>query len=55
MDMIYWIGQQPVNGNITGIYDMSGGNWEYVMGNMVDSTGNFYPSSSGLTKPWMLT
>ena len=40
-----------VNGNITGIYDMSGGNTEYVMGNMVDSSGNFYPSSSGLTKP----
>ena len=39
------------NGNITGIYDMSGGAWEYVMGNMVDSTGNYYPSSSGLTKP----
>ena len=40
-----------VNGNITGIYDMSGGDAEYVMGNMVDSSGNFYPSSSGLTKP----
>ena len=39
------------NGNITGIYDMSGGDWENVMGNMVDSTGNYYPSSSGLTKP----
>ena len=39
------------NGNITGIYDMSGGAWEYVMGNMVDGTGNFYPLSSGLTKP----
>jgi hypothetical protein len=30
---------------------MSGGAWEYVMGNMVDGTGNYYPSSSGLTKP----
>ncbi len=39
------------NGNITGIYDMSGGAMEYVMGNMVDGTGNFYPSSSGLKKP----
>ena len=39
------------NGNITGIYDMSGGSWEYVMGNMVDGSGNYYPSSSGLTKP----
>ena len=39
------------NGNITGIYDMSGGALEYVMGSMVDGSGNFYPSSSGLTKP----
>ena len=39
------------NGNITGIYDMSGGAWEFVMGNMIDGTGNYYPSSSGLTKP----
>ena len=39
------------NGNITGIYDMSGGAFEFVMGNMVDGSGNFYPSSSGLTKP----
>ena len=34
-------------GNITGIYDMSGGAYEYVMANMVDSSGAFYPSSSG--------
>ncbi len=27
-------------GNITGIYDMSGGAWEYVMGVMVDENGN---------------
>jgi hypothetical protein len=40
-----------VNGNITGIYDMSGGAFEYVMANMVDSSGNYYPSSSGLAKP----
>ena len=39
------------NGNITGIYDMSGGTWEYVMGNMSDSSGNYYSSSAGLTKP----
>ena len=38
-------------GNIYGIYDMSGGAYEYVMGNMTDSSGNFYPASSGLTKP----
>ena len=36
-------------GNIYGIYDMSGGDWEYVMGNMVNSSGNFYSSNSGLT------
>ena len=39
------------NGNITGIYDMSGGAHEYVMGNMVDGSGNYYASSSGLTNP----
>ena len=38
-------------GNIYGIYDMSGGAWEYVMGNMVDENGAFYPSSSGLSQP----
>jgi hypothetical protein len=38
-------------GNQYGIYDMSGGAWEYVMGNMVDSSGNYYSSSSGLSKP----
>ena len=27
-------------GNITGIYDMSGGTWEYVMGVLADSNGN---------------
>jgi len=27
-------------GNITGVYDMSGGSWEYVMGVMLDETGN---------------
>ena len=36
-------------GNEYGIYDMAGGNWDYVMGNMVNSSGNFYPSASGLT------
>ncbi len=33
-------------GNIYGIYDMSGGSNEYVMGNMADSNKAFYPSSS---------
>ena len=32
------------SGNITGIYDMSGGAWEYVMGNLDN-----LPASSGLT------
>ena len=27
-------------GNITGIYDMSGGSWEYIMGVMLDEEGN---------------
>lgn len=27
-------------GNISGIYDMSGGSWEYIMGIMVDASGN---------------
>ena len=38
-------------GNIYGIYDMSGGAWEYVMGNMVDENGAFYPVYSELTQP----
>ena len=36
-------------GNITGIYDMSGGVWERVMGSVLDSSGNFVASSSGFT------
>ena len=35
--------------NVTGIYDMSGGTWEYVMGNMEDTEGNYYPSESDLS------
>ena len=34
-------------GSIYGVYDMSGGAWEKVMGNMVDSTGAFYSRASG--------
>ena len=34
-------------GNIYGVYDMSGGANEYVMGNMVDSSGKFYTSGAG--------
>src|SRR5574344_1491331 len=29
-------------GSVYGIYDMNGGSWEYVMGNMVDASGNYY-------------
>ena len=36
-------------GNIYGIYDMSGGAWEYVMGNMLNSSNKFYPSYSGFS------
>ena len=36
-------------GNIYGVYDMSGGVWEYVMGNMVNSSGAFYASNSGFS------
>ncbi len=35
--------------NITGIYDMAGGRREYVMGTMVDISGNFYESNAGFT------
>ena len=38
---------QSTTGNMYGIYDMSGGAWEYVMGNMANSSGSFYPSDSG--------
>lgn len=38
---------QSTTGTVYGIYDMSGGAWEYVMGNMVDSNGTFYISNSG--------
>jgi len=34
-------------GNITGIYDMAGGSADYVMANMVDSSGNFWPVNAG--------
>ena len=41
-------------GNITGVYDMSGGAWEYVMGVLANSdgtllSGNSTPSNSGFT------
>ena len=34
-------------GNIYGVYDMNGGSWDYVMGNMVNIDGNFNSSDSG--------
>ena len=38
-------------GNIYGIYDMSGGALDYLMGNMVNSSGTFYSSSAGFSTP----
>ena len=38
---------QSTTGNISGIFDMSGGAWEYVMGNYGNQT-----SSSGFTADW---
>ena len=41
-------------GNVYGVYDMSGGAYEYVMGNMSSTTKTytFYPSSSGFASSW---
>ena len=36
-------------GNVYGIYDMNGGTWEYVTGNMVDSSNAFYSSNAGFS------
>ena len=36
-------------GNVYGIYDMRGGAYEFLMGNMVDASGAFNPSSSGFS------
>ncbi|MCI5678101.1 MAG: hypothetical protein SOT41_05175, partial [Candidatus Faecisoma sp.] len=36
-------------GNIYGVYDMSGGAWERVMGNMKNSSNAFYSSNAGFT------
>ena len=40
---------QSTTGNVYGVYDMSGGAWEYVMGNMVNNSGSFYSSSAGFS------
>jgi len=44
-------------GNITGVYDMSGGSYEYVMGNISSVTTGytFYPSSSSFASSWYTT
>ena len=44
-------------GNITGVYDMSGGAYEYTMGNISSVTTGytFYPSSSGFANSWYTT
>ena len=40
---------QSTTGNVYGVYDMSGGAYEYVMGNMVNSSGSFYSSIAGFS------
>ena len=44
-------------GNITGVYDMSGGSREYVMGNIskVTTGYTFYSSGSGFSSDWYTT
>ena len=44
-------------GNIFGVYDMSGGADEFVMGNISSASGSytFYPSSSGFASGWYTT
>ena len=41
-------------GNVYGVYDMSGGAWEYVMGNMSSTadTYTFYNSTAGFASSW---
>ena len=36
-------------GNITGVYDMSGGSWEWVMGVFANSNGTLWSGNSGFT------
>ena len=46
-----------ITGNITGVYDMSGGSWEYVMGNIskVTTGYTFFPSNSSFASSWYTT
>ena len=41
-------------GNVYGVYDMSGGSWEYVMGNMSSTTNSytFFSSKAGFSSDW---
>ena len=39
-------------GTVYGIYDMNGGSYDDVMGNMVNTSGAFYSSSAGFTSPY---
>ena len=39
-------------GTVYGVYDMNGGSYDYVMGNMVNTSGTFYSSSAGFTTPY---
>ena len=39
-------------GTIYGVYDMNGGSYDYVMGNMVNTSGTFYSSNAGFTTPY---
>ena len=42
-------GNSSTTGNIYGLYDMNGGTSEYMMANMVNSSGTYNAQSSGLT------
>ncbi len=40
---------QSTTGNIYGVYDMSGGAYEYVMGNQLNESNEFYSSRAGFS------
>ncbi|MCI7241345.1 MAG: hypothetical protein MR550_02210, partial [Bacilli bacterium] len=44
-------------GNITGVYDMSGGTWEYTMGNVSSASGSYtmLTQTSGFASGWYTT
>ena len=39
-------------GTVYGIYDMNGGAYDYTMANMVNTSGDFYPSYTWFTSPY---